>query len=746
MGRWVLIGATALTIVLGVASQQRPAEAQARRSRPAPAEAPAPTARELERARLRDELLDITRRPPLAGARLGVHVVSLDTGEVLFAHDERELLNPASNVKLVTSATALARLGPEYRFATEFSCAQPVSRGACKTLYIKGKGDPSLYTERLYGIAGELLHRGLRKVGDIVVDDTFFDDERDGPGWEQELSDKPYMAPAGALSVNHNAIGIFVAAGDSVRAKARIELEPRSDYFKVENHLVTAPRKSRRRVIPSSLADGDRQRIVVRGRLPVGRETSVYYKKIHNPPMYAGETFKAIFNERGLAVRGKVRRGPVPADAEPVFTSYSRPLADIVRELNKFSNNFIAEQLLKTLGAETRGPPGSWAKGVDAVEEYLAELGIPRGSYVMKNGSGLNDVNRFSAAQMTRLLTAVHDRSGFFPEYAASLGVAGRDGTVRSRLEGTAAVGRLRAKTGTLENVTALSGYVRLASGETYAYSILANDFPSRHGPAIAQVDALAAAMASGGRAGSEPYPPLLREPSDVEPGELRARVVTFSNLGKVADTRNLPFLRSALRTETDPVLRAVVADAIFRSDPESGAGVLLENAPASPQVFARLRALGQELSMPTPLVSSLIDLAAEGSAEALDRLLTLAGQAKDDHSTSALLADGLQEIGRTAPDELYEALRRAGDDGAGALALLEQGIAESEEKGTHPFLERLKTLPEVATGLTAVGIYEHVQQALSEVGKPVPAPAPVVDVAPVSAPASGSSERPGGG
>jgi D-alanyl-D-alanine carboxypeptidase/D-alanyl-D-alanine-endopeptidase (penicillin-binding protein 4) len=738
MGRILLVGAAVLAVTVGVAPGQRRAEAGPRVEPVAPGGGA--SERALERARLREELKELVKRPPLAGARVGVHVVSLDTGEVVFAAEERELLNPASNVKLVTSAAVLARLGPEFRFTTEFSCAPALAKGSCETLYVKGKGDPSLHTERLYGIAGELLHRGVRQVKNIVVDDTYFDEQRDGPGWDQERTDKPYLAPAGALSVNQNAVAIYVSAGESERAKARVELEPASDFFKIENEVVTARRKSRRRVTLVSLPDGRQQRIVVSGRLPVGRETSVFYKKIHNPPMYAGETLKAVLKERGIAVKGPVSAGAVPPGAAAMFTSYSRPLAEIVRELNKFSSNFIAEQLLKTLGAELRGAPGSWAKGVDAVEEYLAELGIPRGSYVMKNGSGLNDVNRFSAAQMTAVLAAVYDKSGYFPEYAASLGVAARDGTVRSRLEGTAAAGRLRAKTGTLENVTALSGYVRLASGESYAYSILVNDFATRHGPAISLVDALAATIAAGGRPGSESFPPAAVA-SEIGPGELRARVSTYSNLGQLADARNLQFLRSVLRTETDPVLRAVVADALYRSEPESGAQVLLENTPASPRVFARLRLLAQELSMATPLVSSLIEVGAEGNADALDRLLALAAQTRDDPATSALLADGFQDIGRTAPDELYQALRRAADGGSAALELLGKGIAASEERAAHPFLERMRTLEPAGGGLGATSVHERLRRALVEPGKPGAAA-----TAAEAPPASSTNERAGGG
>jgi D-alanyl-D-alanine carboxypeptidase/D-alanyl-D-alanine-endopeptidase (penicillin-binding protein 4) len=701
----------------------------------------APGARE----QLRQEIEGLLHRPPLQRARVGIEVRSLETGEELYSHDADELLNPASNVKLITSATALTRLGPEFRYATDFDCDGPVSRGECKTLYIRGRGDPTLYTERIYGIAGELEHRGLRKIGDIVVDDTYFDGEREGPGWEQEHGDRPYIAPVGALSVNHNTVAVYVSPGDSDKAKARIELEPNSDYFIVENHVKTASRHGRERLIPRSFPAKNRQRIMVSGRLPLGRETSVFYRKVDNPPIYAGETFKTIFKARGISVKGHVRLGTVPDDAVQVYVSRSDSLAAIVREMNKISSNFVAEQLIKTVGAETKGPPGSWTKGIAAAEEYLASIGIPKGSYLMKNGSGLNDTNRFSARQIATLLTNVAQKTSFYPEMSASLGIAGRDGTVRSRMEGTAAEGRLRAKTGTLENVTALSGYVRLTDNETIVYSIVANDISRHHAPYIAAMDSLGAAIATGGLPEQRMEGGTIIGTASDSKAAMQARIATYTNLARMADPTNLPFLHSALRTERDPIMRAIVADAIFKSDKENGASVLLDAVPADAATFAKLRTIAQSLSVPTPTVSSLIDLAADGNADALDKLIQLTHEAKDDASVAALLADGFQEIGRTAPDELFFALHRAPPDvGADAVAMLAQGIGESEEKASHPFFERLKEMNDGEIAAPAMALADKLHTLMNP-PKPAP-PTSAPDVKQANAPSPTSLSAPGGG
>ncbi|HSN15542.1 MAG TPA: D-alanyl-D-alanine carboxypeptidase/D-alanyl-D-alanine-endopeptidase, partial [Anaeromyxobacteraceae bacterium] len=216
-------------------------------------------ARELEAA-----LRAIVDGGPLAGARAGVLVEEVESGQVLYAKDADALLNPASNVKLVTTAAALARLGPDYRFDTEFY-AEPGSRSLSplKALWVRGTGDPSLLTERLWAIAGDLAHLGIRRVGDLVVDDSFFDGERTGPSFDQESGDRSYLAPSGAASLNWNTVAVYVAPADRPGAKARVEVEPQSDYFEIENRTTTVAGGGRRRLTVSSQPHAGKQRIVV---------------------------------------------------------------------------------------------------------------------------------------------------------------------------------------------------------------------------------------------------------------------------------------------------------------------------------------------------------------------------------------------------------------------------------------------------------------------------------------------------
>lgn len=662
---------------------------------PALSHAADPAPKELDAA-----LRAIVDETPLAGARAGILVADAASGKVLYAKDADVLLNPASNVKLFTSAAALARLGPEYRFSTEFLVDAGGSTGrTVKTLYVRGKGDPSIVTERLWGIAGELRHLGIDRIGEVVVDDSFFDAERTGPGFDQEGGDRAYLAPAGALSLNFNTITVHVGPGDRKALRGKIELEPACEHLEIENRTTTVAAKARRRVTVSSVLANGRQRIVVEGRLPLGSRPQAAWRKIDEPALYFGSALERLLELRGVKV-GKVRAGAVPPGARLVYVSQSEALAEIVRKLNKTSNNFIAEQLLKTLGAEVKGAPGSWPNGVAAVEDFLATAGIPRGAYVMKNGSGLNDTNRFSARQVVALLRHMYARFPLQAEYLASLPVAGRDGTIRWRMEGTEAAGRLRAKTGTLENVTSLSGYVETAGHQTLAFAILVNDYPGRHAPVVRAVDALGSAIAASGGppAGLGAAVALAKEPgpgaSAATPAAIAQAVKTYYALGRAGDLRNVTFLRTALRNETDPALRLAIGECIYLSDAESDGArrSFLEALSPDPRVIGRLWAAAAGAS-PAPVLSSLGDLAAEGAPDALAKLIELAPASALDGGLAAAIADALAGVAASAPEELVQALRAAPTATVdAALGALGSGLARSDEPD-HPFPAALRAM-----------------------------------------------------
>ncbi len=662
-----------------------------------PAAHAAPADKRAEREALKTALLDVLQRTPLKASRVGIHIQSLDDGSVVFSQNADDLLNPASNVKLVTSAAALATLGTEYRFDTEFLVDPELPPdGKVKTLYVRGKGDPSMTTERLYGVVSELFHGGLREVQDIIIDDSWFDAERTPPGYDQEESDRAYMAPTGAVSLNWNATAIYLRAGEAPGAKGTVEMEPPSDFFVVENGLTTGSHRARR-VSVASKPLGDKQRIVVKGQLPSDQGAVSVWKKIDNPPMYFGYTFKELLKGRGIKVKGKVKLGLAPSRARLVHVAQSDTFDVILKRLNKLSNNFVAETLLKTMGAELKGAPGSFQKGIEVVESFLErEVGLPSGSYVMKNGSGLNDTNRFSATQLTRILRFMHSRFPLAPEYLSSVGIAGKDGTLKYRFEGSEAVGRLRAKTGTLENVSALSGYVQATGGELFVFAMMVNDYPGRSGPVVQGLDALGAAVAATGSSMGPSRAVAALSDTPRPGGELGAvasRIKTYLELGKQRDQRNISFLRTAWRSERDPAVRAVLADSLYQSNPSDylGARTLLDSYSAASDVYGRLRAVARELSVDVPGVGSMVELAAGGNAEALARVVELAGASRGDGQAETELSVALGEVARTAPEELVVALRESGNSERDvAVSLLARGLVQVGD-ADHPFWKSLR-------------------------------------------------------
>jgi D-alanyl-D-alanine carboxypeptidase/D-alanyl-D-alanine-endopeptidase (penicillin-binding protein 4) len=626
---------------------------------------------------------DLVRKSTLNHSKVGLEVISLDDGRVVYASHAQDLLNPASNTKIFTSAAALARLGSDYRWVTEvYVDSLPVGGVLRGPLTIRGKGDPSLTSERLWEVALELWHQGLREVkGDLILDDSYFDQVFEGPGWDQDRTDRAYMAPISALATNFGAFGIYVTPADHAGAKANVEIEPMSPYFKLDNRVTTVAHRKRLRHLATTGAPGsDGWHVVVTGTVPVDQPTSTLWRRVGDPTIYTGETFKQILAQRGIKVTGRVKRGLKGPNARLYYSSESEELDLVVRHLNKHSSNFIAEMLLKTLGAEVSGPPGSWPNGVSAIEDFLAkDIGIPRGTYVMKNGSGLNDVNRFSADQVVRVLAYLYPRVTLAPEYLASLGIAGKDGTLRFRMQDTPAAGRVRAKTGTLENVSALSGYAESLSGHHFAFSILINDFPTSVRQVTAAEDALAITLAS--EAAATPAPPI-----GVPGGEALARAKVYVKLATQHDPANAPFLRSALRGERDPAVRALIADALFQSEPAEweATEALLQNLPLSAGELDRLRSLTQQLGLGSPLLPSLVDLASDGDARGINGLIETAvidGAAESPDRD--VLSQSFAEVAFQAPKELLEALAQAQPEKSNAvLPLLAQGLAKNPEAG----------------------------------------------------------------
>jgi D-alanyl-D-alanine carboxypeptidase/D-alanyl-D-alanine-endopeptidase (penicillin-binding protein 4) len=437
----------------------------------------------LRRAWLKAQLDEALAAPALAKAKVGVYAIESDTGKPVYARNEAVLLNAASNVKLVTSAAALSLLGPEYRWRTTLSTVVPAAGGAVAgelagDLVLRGGGDPSLSVEDLAAMVADLVAVGVRKVhGGLVVDDRFFDMATVAPAFDQKKESTASRAPSSAASLNYNVVAVTLIPGATAGALARVTLEPASPYFVVSGTVTTAADGPAAPAVETKDDGGAPTPHPLTGRVRLGSEPRTFYRRVVHPALFAGASLRQQLERRGIIVDKPTRVAAAPTQGQRILSTHeSPPLAVVVQDLNKRSNNFMAEQVVRTLGAEIVGRPGTWDKGLEAVGRFLAAAGLPRGSYQMTNGSGLYDSNRFSPVQLTTVLRAAARDFRLSAEFLSSLAVAGTDGTIAHRMGGTLAERYVRGKTGTLAGVSCLSGFAGSPGHVPLIFSVLIND------------------------------------------------------------------------------------------------------------------------------------------------------------------------------------------------------------------------------------------------------------------------------
>ena len=427
--------------------------------------------------------------PALAGAKLSVTVLDAETGKPVYSRSEKNGLNVASNVKLVTTAAALALLGPEFRWKTAVLGMAPAEGGRAVNpagellgdLFVRAAGDPTLTTQDLAELASELGAIGLRKVrGGLVVDASAFDSATVGPSYDEKDDSAAFRAPSSAASLNSNAVSVIITPGASAGAAARVVLDPLSSNLVLAGRVITAATGPAAPIVQTSDAGNGQTRVTVSGRIRLGSEPRIVLRRIVEPALFLGQTFKQVLQKRGISIDRPVRVAAAPKDGLRTLGSHDSPtLAVVVHELGKRSNNFVAEQVLRTLGAEIMGRPGTWQKGLDAVARYLEGMGIPKTGYTMRNGSGLYDSNRFSSEQIATVIRSAMRDFRISGEFLASLAVSGADGTLANRMAGSAAERYVRAKTGTLAKVSCLSGVAGAPGQKPLVFSFLMNDLRS---------------------------------------------------------------------------------------------------------------------------------------------------------------------------------------------------------------------------------------------------------------------------
>jgi len=418
-------------------------------------------------------------------SKLGVHVVDIRGDRELFAHRADVPMNPASNQKLLTAAAALRYLGPDHRTRTAL-LGRIGDGGRIDVLTLRGAGDPMLQRADLVALADELVDRGVRSVGAIRVDATYFDEQTDPPAFAQQPQETaPFRAPVSAVAVERNAFPLRLLPGPRPGAPARVRI-PGRGHFVIDNRLTTAADGPPRVIADQRPTDDGRLSLRLSGTLPIGILGVTYRRRVEFPRRFAGWVLADALGQVGIETPEDLRvsLGATPGGVPMLASRRSPPLAVLLRELGKDSDNFVAEMLLKVVAAETEGTPATTAAGCRRIRALLREAGADDDGVELVNGSGLFDGNAVPPRVLTRLLTHVHRQPGIRPEYLAHLATAGVDGTLARRLRDLPDGVSVRAKTGTLADVASLSGYVLVDGGDdrAWAFSILANDVPGQVG------------------------------------------------------------------------------------------------------------------------------------------------------------------------------------------------------------------------------------------------------------------------
>lgn len=463
---------------------------------PSPKAAPAPRSRTLLClaaslvlcAGLRPQGVDdVLARTALRGMTVAVAVADADTGERLFSRNIDRPMVPASNLKLLTTAAAVAELGADWRFATRLLGtaaldAEGVLRG---DLVLWGSGDPSLrrdvfdaagLPDPALHLAGLAYQAGLRRVdGSLLIDEGYLDREVLHPDWDPADLTHDYAAPISALSIHGNCLDLWVDGSRGTTAPA-LRLETLVDGYKLRNEVDFSPRANRLAV--GALRPDAGSRVTVRGE--ISRDEEYRFRvPVVDPPLFFGRCLGAALRDRGIAVERGLQRETGAASLHPGAVVLAEHLASLewpVRLANKESDNSMADHLFKVLGAE-RGGQGSFAGGERAVRGFLRDrVGTSTDGVVLRDGSGLSAGNRVTARAMVDTLVAMQTMDE--PErglFLRSLPVSGLDGSLRQRLGEAPYRGAVHAKTGWISGASALSGFVQTASGRVLAFSVIIN-------------------------------------------------------------------------------------------------------------------------------------------------------------------------------------------------------------------------------------------------------------------------------
>jgi D-alanyl-D-alanine carboxypeptidase/D-alanyl-D-alanine-endopeptidase (penicillin-binding protein 4) len=456
---------------------------------------------------VRAALERVSGRIPGQPNGVSIAIADDESGELVFGRNPSSPQTMASITKLITTAAALHYLGPDYKFRTTFWRRGEIQQGVLMgPLLVVGGGDPNIsgrfYDDDINAVfdrwAEGLRQAGITRVaGDIVLNASFFDGVGRHPEWPAGQESRWYQAPISALSYNDNVVLVSIRPGSRPGRQVGVSIEPPVDILRPVALARTVGRRGRVRVAVSRAAGSNA--VTVSGTVPLRPAWWSTPITIDDPPTYFGKALANRLKNAGITVSGRIVQTPVKPDPAwiPVATTES-DLLPTITVCNKRSQGFYAEQIFKTVSAEKNGQ-GTWAGSVLLAREFLAALGLDPSHFQLRDGSGLSSGNRTSAADLVRFLRLM-ERHPHGELWRSTLAVSGeKEGTLRHRLKDAAVRGRVLAKTGSLERVSTLAGYVRADSGRTYVFAILLNGRGVTDGGGQAFQDSLLRALIAHG-------------------------------------------------------------------------------------------------------------------------------------------------------------------------------------------------------------------------------------------------------
>jgi D-alanyl-D-alanine carboxypeptidase/D-alanyl-D-alanine-endopeptidase (penicillin-binding protein 4) len=411
-----------------------------------------------------------------------VVIKDLETDSVVVKINENNVFNPASVSKLVTGAAAMDLLGTNHTFKTSVFLDQSINRdsGVVKgNLYIRGGGDPGFTAERLWLLVEHLHQNGIKKIeGDLVIDNSYFDDITVGPGFDEDSTSRAYQPLITALSVSFNTLAVHVRPGNDVGSPVYVDMLPNVDGVTIKCTAKTVAAAKNGALDVQTVAKGNKTTITVSGQIGIDDEPRYIYRKVWQTYEMAGGAIASPFSDRGVTFSGVIREQKTPDNllaGKPFYVFESEPIYVFVNHMFKYSSNFAAEMIFKSIPAAldtSDKTPGSWQLGSQTVLSWWKNANLP-GEPVIKNGSGMGNTNRISTGQMVALLSHVWNRKAMLPEYLSALSISGIDGTIKSRFKKSPLKGLIRGKTGTLNSyrVSTLAGYMFLPKGN-YAFAV----------------------------------------------------------------------------------------------------------------------------------------------------------------------------------------------------------------------------------------------------------------------------------